>query len=118
MSLTDPLKPGRPSIEREIPDIVKATTEIIESLGVAADKTRAQSGVTYPGVSTGQVREELLQRFPKLKEKHPHLANTTIRHLMNPPHRNTISSYAYKGLVPARPCTVTNNLHINTPEVC
>ncbi len=54
-----------------------------------------------------EIKEELLRLLPWMLKYNPHLADTTLAHLMTAPHKGRHSSANYSGLFDARPAHTT-----------
>ena len=90
---------GRPSIVSKFPGIVKAATDFIKANGFSAhERRREETGKI--GVSIAEIREHLLSNVPGLREHG--ISSSAVSRLLEPPHRGTIASTRYKGLVSAR----------------
>ena len=79
------------------PEIVDVVTSFAEMHGFSAQERRRTDTADTNGVSLGQIRSHLKDRFPDLA-----ISKATVHRLLAPPNKHHRSARLYKGLVNLR----------------
>jgi hypothetical protein len=83
---------------------------VLEEASPKAHRRRQTESIIV-GVTIAQIRGELLDKLPWLKDRAPELSETTIRHWFTPPHKGNKAASLYQCLFDARPARGTNDEH-------
>ena len=91
---------GQPSIAAKFPDIVNIAADFVKQHGFAAQNRRRSETGSSSGVSIQQIRENLLDKVPALREHG--ISLSTTRRLFHAPNKGNVASRRYKAFVDGR----------------